>query len=121
MLFADGEDGLVEAVVGAEVGGVALDDGAANVWDAGHDGVAGEVGLDGGDGRVLDVAGRGEMRLAGAEVDEVDALGAELGSLCGDGHGGGDFNAADTVGEDFGGCGDGHNSSIFADFGGCAL
>jgi hypothetical protein len=82
---------------------VALDDGLAHVGNAGNDGVAGEVGFDGGDGRVLDVARRGEMGLAGAEVDQVGALGAQLGGLGGHGHGCGDFNAADAVGEDLAG------------------
>ena len=59
-LAAGGEDGLVERIVGAEVAGVALDDGLAHVGNAGDDGIAREVGLDGGDGRVLDVARRGE-------------------------------------------------------------
>ena len=82
-LAAGGEDGLVDAVVGAEVAGVALDDGLAHVGNAGHDGVAGEVGFDGGDGGVFDVARRGKMRLAGAEIDQVGALGAQFGGLGG--------------------------------------
>ena len=87
-------------VVGAEVAGVALHDGLAHVGNAGHDGVAGEVGFDGGDGRVLDVARRGEMRLAGAEIHQVDALGAQFGGLGGDSHGCGNLDAADAVGKD---------------------
>ncbi len=104
-------------VVGAEVAGVALDDGLAHVGNAGHDGVAGEVGVDGGDGRVLDVARGGEVRLAGAEIHQVGALRAQLGGLGGHGHGCGDFNAADAIGKDFCGSGDCHDTSIFTDFG----
>ena len=70
-LAAGGEDRFLRGVVGAEVAGVALDDGLANLGDAGDDGVAREVGFNGGDGRVLDVARRGEMRLAGAEIDQL--------------------------------------------------
>ncbi len=101
-LAAGGEDGLVDRVVGAEVAGVALDDGLAHVGNARHHGVAGEVGVDGGDGRVLDVARGGEVGLAGAEIHQVGALGAQLGGLGGHGHGCGNFNPANAVGKDFG-------------------
>ncbi len=90
---------------------MALDDGFADFGDAGDGGVAGEVVLDGLDGGVFDVAGRGEVRLAGAEVGEVDALGLHLERLGGDGHGRGDFDAVDAVGEELcGGCA--HESSL---------
>ena len=98
-LAAGGEDRFFRGVAGAEVAGVALHDGLANLGDAGDDGVAREVGFNGGDGRVLDVARRGEMRLAGAEIDQLRALGAQLGGGGGDGHGGGDFDAADAFGQ----------------------
>ena len=88
-------------VVRAEVAGVALDDGLAHVGNARHHGVASEVGLDGGDGRVLDVARSGEVGLAGAEIHQVGALGAQFGGLGGYGHGCGNFDAADAVGKDF--------------------
>ncbi len=71
----------------------------AHVGNAGHHGVAGEVGVDGGDGGVLDVARSGEVRLAGAEIDQVGALGAQFGGLSGHGHGCGNLNAADAVGK----------------------
>ena len=116
MLLAGGEDGFVDGVVGAKVVGMAVDDGFADVRDAGDNGIAGEVGLDGRYGRVLDMAGRGKMRFAGAEIDQVDAFGAELGGFSGDRHGGGDFNAADAVGEDLRRTGDCHGPSIFTDF-----
>jgi hypothetical protein len=77
-LAAGGEDGFVDRVVGAEVAGVALDDGLAHVGNARHDGVAGEIGVDGGNGRVLDVARSGEMRLAGAEIHQVGAWARSL-------------------------------------------
>ena len=116
VLSAGREDGFVDAVVRTEVAGVPLDDGFAHVGDAGNDGVAREVGLDGDDGSVLNMARRGKVRFARTEVDEVDALGAQFGGLGGDGHGSGDFNAADAIGEDFGGSDDGHDVSILADF-----
>ena len=67
--------------------------------------VFGEVALDGGDSRVFDVLRRGEMRLAGAEIDHVDALRAQLVGLGHHCHGGGRFDAVDSIGksECFGG------------------
>ncbi len=115
-LAAGGEDGFVDCVFGAEVAGVALDNGFTHIRNTRNDGVTSEVGLDGDDGRILDVARRGEMRLARAEIDQVGALGAEFGGLGGYGHGGRNFNAADTVGEGLDGGNDGHNASIFTDF-----
>jgi hypothetical protein len=41
------------------------------------------------------------MRFPCAKVDQVCALRAEFGGLGGYGHGCGDFNAADAIGEDF--------------------
>ena len=96
-------------VVRAEVAGVALDDGLAHVGNARHDGVAGEVGLDGGDGGVLDVARSGEVGLAGAEIHQVGALGAQFGGLGGHGHGCGNFDPANAIGKDFCGSGNGHD------------
>ncbi len=119
MLAAGGEDGFIEGVVGAEVAGVALNDGLAHVRNSGHDGIAREIGFDGDDGRVFDVTGRGEMRFPGAEVDQVGSLGAEFGGLGGNSHGGRDFNAADAVGEGLGGSSYSHDPSILADFVGC--
>ncbi len=87
-LAAGGEDGFVGRVVRAEVGGVTLDDGLAHFGNAGDDGVAREVLVDGLDGRVLDVARRGEVGLACSEVDQLRALGAQLGGFRGHGHGG---------------------------------
>jgi hypothetical protein len=55
-LAAGGEDGFIDCIIGAKVAGMALDDGLTDVGDAGNNGVAGEIGLDGDDGRILDVA-----------------------------------------------------------------
>ena len=118
-LAAGSEDRFVGRVVGAEVAGVALDDGFAHLGDAGDDGVAREVLVDGLDGGVLDVARRGEVGLAGSEVDQLGALCAQSGGFRGDGHGGGDFDASDAIGENFGSSGcSRHGDSIFSDFGG---
>ena len=76
LLSAGGEDGLVDRVVRAKIAGVALHDCLAHLGNAGDHGVTGKVGLNGVDRRVLDVAGRGEMRLAGPEIHQVRALGA---------------------------------------------
>ena len=116
VLFAGGEDGFVDGVIGAEVAGVAVDNGLANVGNSGNHGVAGEVSLDGDNGGVLDMARRGEMGFARTEIDEVDALSAKLGGFGGNGHGGGNFNASDAVCKDFGGSGNSHDV-ILADFG----
>ena len=115
-LAAGGEDSLVDRVVRAEVAGVALDDGLAHVGNARHDGVAGEVGLDGGNGRVLDVARRGEMRLAGPEIHQVGALSAQFGRFGGHGHGRGYFDPANAIGKDFLRSCNGHITSILPDF-----
>jgi len=85
---------------------MAIDDGLAHVRNARHDGVAGEIGINGRDGRVFDVARRGKMGLACAEIHQVQTLRAQLGGLSGHSHGCGNFNAADPVGEDF--CGSGN-------------
>ena len=100
-LAAGREDSLVDRVFRAEVAGMALDDGFAHVGNARHDGVAGEVGLDGGDGGVLDVPRSGEVRLAGPEIHQVGALSAQFRRLGGHGHGRGYFNAANAIGKDF--------------------
>ena len=116
MLFAGGEDSFVNRVVRAEVAGVPLHDCLAQFRNARHHRVAGEVGLDCGDGCVLDVTRSVEVGLAGAKIHQVCALGAEFCGLGGHGHGCGNFNAADAVGKDLGGTGNCHSSSIFTDF-----
>ena len=92
---------------------MALHDRLANVGNAGHHGVAGEIGLDGGDGRVLDMARGGEVRLAGAEIHQVGALGAQFGGLSGYGHGCGNLDPADPVGKNFGGSGNARRHTVY--------
>ena len=48
--------------------------------------VLGEVGIDGGDGGLLDVVGRREVGLARAEIDDVDAFAAKPVGIGGDFH-----------------------------------
>ncbi len=115
-LAAGRENGLVDRVVRAEVAGVALDDGFAHVGNARNHGVAGEIGLDGGNGGVLDVPRGGEVRLAGPEIHQVGALSAQFGRLGGHSHGRGYFDPANAIGKDFCWSCNGHNTSIFADF-----
>ena len=55
-----------------------------------------EIILDGGDGGILDVLRRGEMRFAGAEIHDVDALLAQLVGFGNHGHGGGRLDAVDS-------------------------
>ena len=96
-LAAGGEDALFGGVVRAEVAGVAIDDGLAYFGDSGDSRVAGEVLLDGIDGRVLDVARSRKVRLACAEVRQVHAFRLQLQGRCGYGHRGRDFNPVDPV------------------------
>jgi hypothetical protein len=56
------------------------------------------------------------MRLAGSEIHQVDALGAQFGSLGGDGHGCGNFDAGDAIGKNLRSSSDCHDASIFTDF-----
>jgi hypothetical protein len=53
------------------------------------------------------------MRLACAEINQVDALGAQLGGLRGNSHGCGDLNPTDAVGKDLGRCLNCHNIIYF--------
>ena len=78
---------------------MALDDRFADLGDASDDRIAREVRFNSGNGCVLDVARRGEMWFAGAEIDEFRALGAQLRGGGGNGHGGGDFDPADALTE----------------------
>ncbi len=115
-LAAGGEDGLVDRVVRTEIAGVALDDGLAHVGSSRNDGVAREVGLDGGNGGVLDVPRSGEVRLAGAKIHQIRALSAQFGRLGGHGHGRGYFDPANAIGKDLCGSRNSHNTSILPDF-----
>ena len=60
--------------------------------------VLGEVGFDGGDGRLLDVVGRREIGFAGAEIHHVDAFAAKLVGIGGDFHCRGLADERDAVG-----------------------
>ncbi len=95
---AGGGDGLLAFVLGAEIAGVASHDGVAQLPGAAHRRVPGEVGLQGGDGGVLDVLGSIEMGLAGAEVDQVGARGAQAVGLVDHRQGGGNLDAVDSLG-----------------------
>ena len=99
MLAADGGDAILALVVGAEVGSVALDDGVAQFGRAAYRRVLGEVVADGGDGRFLDVLGRGEMRLSRAQIDQVRAGRAKFIGFSGYRQSRGNFDALDPVGE----------------------
>ena len=100
-LAAGGEDRLVGRVIRSKICRVALDDGLAQLRNAADRGVAREVAFDGGDGGVLDVTRRGKVRFARSKIHQVDTLGTQLGCLCSHGHGRGNFNPVDAIGEDF--------------------
>jgi hypothetical protein len=77
--------GLVgQAVLARELGS----DGFLELRDAVHRGVLGLALTDGADRGLLDVVGRVEVRLAGAEADDVSTLGLQLPGLLVRGHGG---------------------------------
>ena len=88
--------GLLAAVVGLEVGRMAVHDGVAQLRRSADRRVLREIILDGGDGGVFDVLRRGKMRLARAEIHDVNALLAQLvgfGDHC---HGGRGLDAVDA-------------------------
>ena len=74
-------DAFLAIVIRSEIGGVALHDGITQLGDAAHRRVAGEVGVDGGNGSGFYMFGGGEMRLTGAVIHQVGALFAELRGL----------------------------------------
>ncbi len=82
---ADGDllGGVVEVVLPLELGADRL----AQRRGAGDRGILGLAAIDGGLSRRLDVVGGVEVRLAGAEADDVAAGGLQLGGLLGDGDG----------------------------------
>ncbi len=61
-------------------------------------GVLGEVGIDRVDGGLLDVGGRREIRLASAEIDDVDAFAAQAVRIGRDLHRGRNTDRGDTFG-----------------------
>ncbi len=86
---------VVQPVVALELG----DDRLLQAGRAVDRGVFGEAPVDRGDRRVLDVLRRVEIRLAGAEADDVLAFGLERGGAGGDGEGGGGFDGLYAAGE----------------------
>ena len=77
LLGAGGDDDFVRPVGDAVVVLVARADRLAQLQDARRRGVVREVGVERRVRRRLDVLGRREVRLARAEVDDVDALTAQ--------------------------------------------
>ena len=59
--------------------------------------VLGEVGVDGCDGRLLDVVGRREIGLTGAKIHDVDAFAAKLVGIGRNFHGGGLADERDAL------------------------
>jgi len=57
------------------------------------------------------------VRLAGPEIHQVGALGAQFGRLGGHSHGRGYFDPANAIGKNFCGSCNGHDTSILTDFG----
>jgi hypothetical protein len=74
LFAAGGDDGLGGGVLDAVVVAIAADDRLLQLLGAGVGRVLGEVGVDRGLGRLADMLGRGEIRLPGAEIDDVDPL-----------------------------------------------
>src|SRR5450631_763651 len=73
-----------------------VDDGVLQFSGATDGGVLRKIRLDGGDCSILDVLRRGEMGLAGAEVDDINTLLAQLVSFGHDRHGRGRLDAVDA-------------------------
>ena len=97
VLGADAGDALVGRVCGTEVLRMPVADGFLELGDAAGGGVLGEVFIQGADGGLLDVVGRGEVGLTGAEGYDVNSFGFELGGLGGYGHGGGFADVRNSV------------------------
>ena len=98
VLAADRDQAFAGRVVGSVVVVMARADGLLQLHGAAGRRVLGEIGVDGGDGGRLDVVGRREIRLAGAEIHDVDAFAAEAVGFGGDFHGGGFADARDALG-----------------------
>ena len=71
LLGAGGDDHFFGLDVDAVIEAIALRDGIAQLEDTGGRRVLGEVRIERVVSRLLDVLGRGEVRLAGAEIDDV--------------------------------------------------
>ena len=81
LLAAGGDDDVGRRVLDAVVGRVARGDRPLQLLGAGVGRVLREVGVDGRVRRGVDVRGRREVRLAGAEIDDVDARPPSASSL----------------------------------------
>ncbi len=88
--------GLFTAIIGPEVGRMAAHNGIAQLSRSADRRVLREIILDGSDGRVLDVLRCGKMRLAGAEIHQVNALLAQFVGFSHHCHGGGRLDAVDS-------------------------
>ena len=86
-------------IIRSKVGSMPLNDGIAQFRGAGHGRVFRKIRLDRGDGRILNMLGRGKVRLSGAKVHHIDALAAQLVGLGHNGHGGGGLNPVDAFGQ----------------------
>src|SRR5690348_14794437 len=78
---------------------MAVHDSVAEFGGTAHRRVLGEVALDGGNSRVLNMLRRGEVGFTGAEIDYVDALAAQLISFGNHRHGGRRFDPVDPFRE----------------------
>jgi hypothetical protein len=96
VLSAHGDDAFVGLVGGPEVLVVTVADGLPELGHAGRRGVLGKVLIDGAGGSALDVIGGGEIRLAGPEIDHVDALRAKPFGVRRHFHGGRDADGRNT-------------------------
>jgi hypothetical protein len=107
---AHGDEDLGEGFVGdAEVFADIIGDGAAEAGEAEIRGVAGAAALEGEDGGFADVPGRGEVRLADAERDDIvhglddfeevaDARAGDVADVVGDGDAHGETARRSEVG-----------------------
>ena len=98
LLAADGHQDLIRCILQSVVAPELLAYGLSQFLGARHGGVLGEAGLDGLDGRRLDGLRGVEIRLSGAETDDVLALRAQLGGTGGDGEGGRGLDALYALG-----------------------
>jgi hypothetical protein len=99
LLGAAGHQHLVGLVLDLVVAAELLADGLAQLEDALDGRVLGAPGADGLDRRGLDVLRRIEIRLAGAEADDVAAGALEFLGLGGHGQGRRRLDAGDPLGE----------------------
>src|SRR5207249_179308 len=92
-------DRLLSTVVGIKVGGVTTDDRIAQLGGAAHRGVLRKIVLNRGNRGIFDVLRGGEVRLARAEIHNINPLAAQLLSLSYHCHRGRRFDAIDPFSE----------------------